>query len=145
MTSLVHPRGSLPRSWGASPSHPRRPCGGGLERRITAWDTMGYHGITWASINRPGASAPRLKRNLHGPLMGCPLKEWLRGNSRCVPLRLRRGLPGARLDINQWLTRGRSEEHTSELQSRQYLVCRLLLEKKKHNRQRERRVQRRLD
>src|SRR3712207_7360374 len=28
----------------------------------------------------------------------------------------------------------RSEEHTSELQSRQYLVCRLLLEKKKHSR-----------
>src|SRR3712207_8801417 len=28
---------------------------------------------------------------------------------------------------------GRSEEHTSELQSRQYLVCRLLLEKKKLN------------
>src|SRR3712207_8163893 len=27
--------------------------------------------------------------------------------------------------------KGRSEEHTSELQSRQYLVCRLLLEKKK--------------
>src|SRR3712207_6930257 len=31
--------------------------------------------------------------------------------------------------------RGRSEEHTSELQSRQYLVCRLLLEKKKFKRQ----------
>src|SRR3712207_7398055 len=30
----------------------------------------------------------------------------------------------------RWL---RSEEHTSELQSRQYLVCRLLLEKKKKN------------
>src|SRR3712207_6922939 len=28
-------------------------------------------------------------------------------------------------------TKNRSEEHTSELQSRQYLVCRLLLEKKK--------------
>src|SRR3712207_8291014 len=28
-------------------------------------------------------------------------------------------------------SRTRSEEHTSELQSRQYLVCRLLLEKKK--------------
>src|SRR5258707_6874816 len=27
----------------------------------------------------------------------------------------------------------RSEEHTSELQSRQYLECRLLLEKKKHD------------
>src|SRR3712207_8193861 len=32
---------------------------------------------------------------------------------------------------NRWLLR--SEEHTSELQSRQYLVCRLLLEKKKKN------------
>src|SRR3712207_7849764 len=32
--------------------------------------------------------------------------------------------------------RVRSEEHTSELQSRQYLVCRLLLEKKKHCRRR---------
>src|SRR3712207_6853638 len=30
---------------------------------------------------------------------------------------------------------GRSEEHTSELQSRQYLVCRLLLEKKKTKRE----------
>src|SRR5947209_20587797 len=29
----------------------------------------------------------------------------------------------------------RSEEHTSELQSRQYLVCRLLLEKKKKKKQ----------
>src|SRR3712207_7462838 len=31
-----------------------------------------------------------------------------------------------------WGHGGRSEEHTSELQSRQYLVCRLLLEKKQH-------------
>src|SRR3712207_7063505 len=34
------------------------------------------------------------------------------------------GVPVSGLDAN------RSEEHTSELQSRQYLVCRLLLEKK---------------
>src|SRR3712207_8330856 len=33
-------------------------------------------------------------------------------------------------DASQFPT-SRSEEHTSELQSRQYLVCRLLLEKKK--------------
>src|SRR3712207_8502268 len=32
--------------------------------------------------------------------------------------------------LGESLARGRSEEHTSELQSRQYLVCRLLLEKK---------------
>src|SRR5258707_6195763 len=43
--------------------------------------------------------------------------------------------PPARL---RWCTpsepsRRRSEEHTSELQSRQYLVCRLLLEKKKQS------------
>src|SRR2546422_3934221 len=30
-----------------------------------------------------------------------------------------------------WAWKGRSEEHTSELQSRLHLVCRLLLEKKK--------------
>src|SRR5690554_7540493 len=33
--------------------------------------------------------------------------------------------------INEWM---RSEEHTSELQSRPHLVCRLLLEKKKRTR-----------
>src|SRR3712207_9556693 len=42
------------------------------------------------------------------------------------------GLHGARKCEPTDLTAGqRSEEHTSELQSRQYLVCRLLLEKKK--------------
>src|SRR3712207_8948314 len=41
----------------------------------------------------------------------------------------RPGWSGAR----QGAEHSRSEEHTSELQSRQYLVCRLLLEKKKKN------------
>ena len=34
----------------------------------------------------------------------------------------------------------RSEEHTSELQSRQYLVCRLLLEKKKTKQIKDKRI-----
>src|SRR5258707_9755726 len=34
--------------------------------------------------------------------------------------------------IDSSIAKVRSEEHTSELQSRQYLVCRLLLEKKKN-------------
>src|SRR5690606_39991562 len=34
----------------------------------------------------------------------------------------------------KYLSKLRSEEHTSELQSRENLVCRLLLEKKKHTR-----------
>src|SRR3712207_8547395 len=37
----------------------------------------------------------------------------------------------ARVARGEYLLLLRSEEHTSELQSRQYLVCRLLLEKKK--------------
>src|SRR3712207_7991358 len=37
-------------------------------------------------------------------------------------------------DQEGYLGESRSEEHTSELQSRQYLVCRLLLEKKKETR-----------
>src|SRR3712207_7358008 len=37
----------------------------------------------------------------------------------------------AGLDVKRIINR--SEEHTSELQSRQYLVCRLLLEKKKES------------
>src|SRR3712207_7973570 len=45
---------------------------------------------------------------------GCPVSNALRGN---VEIRVNASLE-------------RSEEHTSELQSRQYLVCRLLLEKK---------------
>src|SRR3712207_6862282 len=52
------------------------------------------------------------------------------GRSGAVPM----GAPaGMRARWSAGLaTRGRrSEEHTSELQSRQYLVCRLLLEKKK--------------
>src|SRR3712207_8619622 len=36
-----------------------------------------------------------------------------------------------RIQIGSGVQAARSEEHTSELQSRQYLVCRLLLEKKK--------------
>src|SRR3712207_7530084 len=48
-----------------------------------------------------------------------PPPSWSCADPPLVPLRLRhRRSP-------------RSEEHTSELQSRQYLVCRLLLEKKK--------------
>src|SRR5215203_4137925 len=52
------------------------------------------------------------------------------------------GTRGSCPDRRLWLRRralrdqraARSEEHTSELQSSQYLVCRLLLEKKKRNR-----------
>src|SRR3712207_7185561 len=43
-------------------------------------------------------------------------------------------LAAAKLSVkSKFVVRERSEEHTSELQSRQYLVCRLLLEKKNNH------------
>src|SRR6266436_8914241 len=46
-----------------------------------------------------------------------------------------RGHGGAqRAGTGRWVPTRRSEEHTSELQSRLHLVCRLLLEKKKKKR-----------
>src|SRR3712207_7544397 len=48
------------------------------------------------------------------------------GVQRRQPAGAEGGRPGVVVPVVQ----GRSEEHTSELQSRQYLVCRLLLEKK---------------
>src|SRR5205823_13764292 len=65
-----------------------------------------------------------------------PFWEWRRqthGSKQCR----RRSTLGA-MDVGATdpcsaVPRRRSEEHTSELQSLAYLVCRLLLEKKKHN------------
>src|SRR5258707_8233674 len=55
----------------------------------------------------------------------CPLaSSWING--------FRSVMTGGRiLGLSNCGEYSRSEEHTSELQSRQYLVCRLLLEKKK--------------
>src|SRR3712207_188565 len=52
-------------------------------------------------------------------------------HSRAVPLAEPRPCGLAKPQATKARARTRSEEHTSELQSRQYLVCRLLLEKKK--------------
>src|SRR3712207_8012279 len=58
-------------------------------------------------------------------------------DERLHPQGASRGPPEAHLlaevglDVVEQVSHLRSEEHTSELQSRQYLVCRLLLEKKK--------------
>src|SRR5258707_10787503 len=57
---------------------------------------------------------PARRRTPRSTWSGCGRKSW-------------RPLPSKVAD--------RSEEHTSELQSRQYLVCRLLLEKKKNKQQ----------
>src|SRR2546429_3398982 len=57
------------------------------------------------------------------------------GSMRCAMfLALERGWAPSR-GTEQMTTSARSEEHTSELQSRLHLVCRLLLEKKKQTEQ----------
>src|SRR3712207_6851424 len=76
-------------------------------------------------IRRP----PRSTRFPYTTLFRSHRHDWrARGplaDRRCIPVRR---WPPASLGAC-WSTR--SEEHTSELQSRQYLVCPLLLEKKK--------------
>src|SRR3712207_7455684 len=58
-------------------------------------------------------------------------RSWPRRSAAATPPSSRRFSTGTR--ASSWSRQPkRSEEHTSELQSRQYLVCRLLLEKKKH-------------
>src|SRR3712207_8103485 len=77
--------------------------------------------------------APVLLRRHHG----CGGKGWLTAYSLISGLGRRRLMSA---EENKAIARRfaevlqefRSEEHTSELQSRQYLVCRLLLEKKKN-------------
>src|SRR3712207_8671043 len=53
-----------------------------------------------------------------------------KGSHRSIVRRMKARPTGKRLACRHRPPPRRSEEHTSELQSRQYLVCRLLLEKK---------------
>src|SRR5690554_7211337 len=85
------------------------------------------HCLTWAptasDLPTPGNRLPAL-----GRLLIRPSNAWrAAAGSGCVPV-ADGGCPGAGAGLSPVV---RSEEHTSELQSRPHLVCRLLLEKKK--------------
>src|SRR3712207_8601281 len=58
---------------------------------------------------------------------------WCEMRTRAATVGWQMGACGIAPDVDRgiYALGARSEEHTSELQSRQYLVCRLLLEKKK--------------
>src|SRR3712207_7651260 len=58
----------------------------------------------------------------------CNIDRYGNTSAASVPIALAEAADAGRLHDGDLV---RSEEHTSELQSRQYLVCRLLLEKKK--------------
>src|SRR3712207_8512096 len=62
-------------------------------------------------------------------------KNWWRSKTNTRPLCFTKLPAAAPFPLSGRWKNTRSEEHTSELQSRQYLVCRLLLEKKKKHKQ----------
>src|SRR3712207_8847407 len=74
-----------------------------------------FRSCTWVSTS-PGRSTPAR-----------------RSTTSASGWSVRTGVNSPRAVITPSVTAIRSEEHTSELQSRQYLVCRLLLEKKNYD------------
>src|ERR1035437_2233953 len=101
------------------PDRSDQPFGKAILPRWCNWLISDAHGAKSACDN--GAVDPIAvpKHIARSPTPGKCL-----GDLACNPLRCRVGC-----DVDPYEIR--SEEHTSELQSRQYLVCRLLLEKKK--------------
>src|SRR6266481_3773793 len=91
--------------------------------------------------SRPGASSRSAAASsifFHGkPPCRCELNSTATRLNHCVSstsiLRRPSALANRRACCWARLTIPRSEEHTSELQSQFHLVCRLLLEKKKHS------------
>src|SRR5687768_18102457 len=82
----------------------------------------------YTTLFRSASRADHQRRDRRGP--GPVAVAALLDRGACVGPEARGGWLGK---SRAW----RSEEHTSELQSRLHLVCRLLLEKKKHKKQQE--------
>src|SRR2546425_1943873 len=113
-------------------------------RRPAVWLTRSRwpsysKGVSIASRVVPGSSvttsrswpSKRLTR-LDFPTLGRPTTAtWITSTSPPGPPSLSASRGTVVRTATTWSSRSRSEEHTSELQSLAYLVCRLLLEKKK--------------
>src|SRR2546425_8455035 len=85
-----------------------------------AQDLLG-RGVGRRHEPQPGAGP------IHGPLEAVELLRNAEVEQLHAPIRLDQDVRGLQVAMDD-----RSEEHTSELQSLAYLVCRLLLEKKKN-------------
>src|SRR5215217_9705159 len=112
----------------------RDPVVGGLQARWPGLRPVGffspYEAAAWALIGHriQMVQAARIKQRMAEELGEVVDIHGDRRHAFPGPARLA-GLEGFR---GLFARKVRSEEHTSELQSRQYLVCRLLLEKKNH-------------
>src|SRR2546429_1798822 len=96
---------------------------------VDVWESLSEPSILVARELSPGLTV-QLDRD---KVVGLISEEGTR-TSHAAILAHSIGIP-AILGVRGAVARIRSEEHTSELQSRLHLVCRLLLEKKKKNRQ----------
>src|SRR2546425_6653432 len=117
-------RNHLPRAATAHSTAVSGSCGcnrhqRGAFRRTSRWAGR-RHGGTVRIGARCRSGGPRQRKSLGGDCHTCG-QQW-----RCAAV-----LPDRRTTLARRAL-PRSEEHTSELQSLAYLVCRLLLEKKKH-------------
>src|SRR5947209_15612169 len=100
-------------------------------RRLPTSTLFPYTTLFLSGSEGPGAEGKMDRRHIGmgghsldaftAQLVGVVTVDMTRGKGGALPTRARR----------RSCSSPRSEEHTSELQSRQYLVCRLLLEKKK--------------
>src|SRR3712207_6941111 len=85
----------------------------------------------YSTLFRSTASCPQRRTTAYPPTIRNAHSHRESGRSRQNRDRLGSNQPTfPRRTADPPIVRGRSEEHTSELQSRQYLVCRFLLEKK---------------
>src|SRR3712207_7475285 len=85
----------------------------------------------YTTLFRSAGAVPAVARPVRRPGRGAVERRPGRGHAAEAAERAARLRGAEGEDLPRPAREARSEEHTSELQSRQYLVCRLLLEKKK--------------
>src|SRR3712207_7284670 len=96
------------------------------KRQMTKWRTLSSQGIN--TIQRCLQTVRQRKNYLQGVDTFCLSQQ----RNGLIPKSNEQKFYLSNTQNLKRHTDYRSEEHTSELQSRQYLVCRLLLEKKKN-------------
>src|SRR3712207_9011069 len=94
--------------------------------RVTCQNVTRGIQVISGRTSRPGSSASQSGRSSSSDGL-----HQVTGSEGCCRISTRVPVHGSPVGGAPPLISLRSEEHTSELQSRQYLVCRLLLEKKK--------------
>src|SRR5699024_11608607 len=85
----------------------------------------------YSSTNGPSSPITTIEMTSEDSPAACSTASWFAETSGSCPDNISSADVSIRV-ANQITGSSRSEEHTSELQSRFDLVCRLLLEKKKH-------------